>query len=74
LSQTTKVPRWTSGSKRRRLSEIAKIPRKDAGFRVPKVDWERTGRDVITMEWIDGVKMSDVDALRAAGHDLNKLA
>jgi ubiquinone biosynthesis protein len=26
------------------------------------------------MEWIDGVKMSDVEGLRAAGHDLNALA
>jgi len=41
---------------------------------VPKVDWERTGRDVVTMEWIDGIKMSNVAALREAGFDLNKLA
>jgi ubiquinone biosynthesis protein len=26
------------------------------------------------MEWIDGVKMSDVEGLKAAGHDLNALA
>ncbi|MGO4565272.1 2-polyprenylphenol 6-hydroxylase [Rhizobium sp. 2YAF20] len=73
LEQTTKVEmdlRLEAAA----LSEIAENTEKDAGFRVPKVDWERTGRDVITMEWIDGVKMSDVDALRAAGHDLNKLA
>ncbi|NNH28226.1 ubiquinone biosynthesis protein UbiB, partial [Rhizobium sp. SEMIA 4085] len=38
------------------LSEIAENTGQDPGFRVPKVDWERTGRDVITMEWIDGVK------------------
>ncbi|MET0748319.1 MAG: 2-polyprenylphenol 6-hydroxylase [Rhizobium sp.] len=56
------------------LSEIAENISKDEGFRVPKVDWERTGRDVITMEWIDGIKMSDVEALRASGHDLNKIA
>jgi len=56
------------------LSEIAENTKDDPGFRVPKVDWERTGRDVVTMEWIDGVKMSDVEALKAAGHDLNKLA
>ena len=56
------------------LSEIAENTRDDPGFRVPKVDWERTGRDVITMEWIDGVKMSNVEALQAAGHDLNALA
>jgi ubiquinone biosynthesis protein len=26
------------------------------------------------MEWVDGIKMTDIEALRAAGHDLNKLA
>ncbi len=56
------------------LSEIAENTKDDPGFRVPTVDWERTGRDVITMEWIDGVKMNDVEALRAAGHNLEKLA
>jgi ubiquinone biosynthesis protein len=40
---------------------------------VPWVDWERTGRDVVTMEWIDGVKMNDIEGLRAAGHDLKAL-
>ncbi|MDP9839359.1 ubiquinone biosynthesis protein [Neorhizobium huautlense] len=56
------------------LSEIGENTKDDPGFRVPNVDWERTGRDVITMEWIDGVKMSDVAALKAAGHDLDLLA
>lgn len=56
------------------LSEIAENTKDDPGFRVPKVDWERTGRDVVTMEWIDGIKMSDVEALKAAGHDLDRLA
>ncbi len=55
------------------LSEMADNVADDTGFRVPKVDWGLTGRDVLTMEWIDGIKMSDVAALRAAGHDLEKL-
>ncbi len=73
LEQTTKVEmdlRLEAAA----LSEIAENTKDDPGFRVPKVDWERTGRDVITMEWIDGIKMSDVEALRAAGHDLDRLA
>ncbi|WP_099865869.1 2-polyprenylphenol 6-hydroxylase [Pararhizobium haloflavum] len=56
------------------LSELGENTRDDPGFRVPEVDWERTGRDVLTMEWIDGIKMSHVDELRRAGHDLNHLA
>ena len=56
------------------LSELAENTREDPGFRVPVVDWLRTGRDVLTMEWIDGVKLSNIEALRASGHDLKKVA
>ncbi|KXG84455.1 2-polyprenylphenol 6-hydroxylase [Agrobacterium bohemicum] len=73
LEQTTKIEmdlRLEAAA----LSEIAENTQNDPGFRVPEVDWERTGRDVVTMEWIDGIKMSDVAALKAAGHDLNALA
>lgn len=56
------------------LSELGENTRDDPGFRVPWVDWERTGRDVVTLEWVDGVKMSNVEGLREAGHDLEKLA
>ncbi|OHV83785.1 2-polyprenylphenol 6-hydroxylase [Rhizobium sp. LCM 4573] len=73
LEQTTKVEmdlRLEAAA----LSEIAENTKNDPGFRVPTVDWERTGRDVVTMEWIDGIKMSNIDELRAAGHDLDRLA
>jgi ubiquinone biosynthesis protein len=56
------------------LSELAENTKDDPGFRVPAVDWERTGRDVLTLEWIDGIKMSDIEGLAAAGHDLKELA
>ncbi|MBN9249396.1 MAG: 2-polyprenylphenol 6-hydroxylase [Mesorhizobium sp. 61-13] len=56
------------------LSELGENIKEDPGFRVPAVDWERTGRDVLTMEWVDGIKMNDVAALDAAGHDLKAIA
>jgi ubiquinone biosynthesis protein len=56
------------------LSELAVNIKDDPGFRVPAVDWERTGRDVLTLDWIDGIKLSNVADLRAAGHDLEGLA
>jgi len=56
------------------ICEIQENTREDPGFRVPWVDWQRTGRDVLTIEWIDGIKMSDIEALRAAGHNLEQLA
>lgn len=56
------------------LSELAENTANDRGFRVPSVDWERTGRDVLTLEWVDGTKFSDINGLKAAGHDLKRLA
>ena len=41
------------------LSEMAEATAGDPGFRVPKVEWERTAREVLTLEWIDGIKLSD---------------
>lgn len=55
------------------LSEMAQNTKTDPGFRVPKVDWERTGRDVLTTEWIEGTPIADVEALRVQGFDLVKL-
>ncbi|MEO1092053.1 MAG: 2-polyprenylphenol 6-hydroxylase [Pseudomonadota bacterium] len=40
-----------------------------AGFRVPAVDWERTGRRVFTLDWVEGIASDERDALIAAGID-----
>jgi ubiquinone biosynthesis protein len=45
----------------------------DGAFRVPAVDWRRTAQRVLTLEWIDGIPISDRAALAAAGHDLEAL-
>jgi ubiquinone biosynthesis protein len=55
------------------LSEMAENTRDDADFRVPAVDWNRTAREVLTLEWIDGTPLNDHAALAAAGHDLPPL-
>ncbi len=40
---------------------------------VPKIYWEYTGRRVLTMEWINGTKMTNVEALREQGIDATYL-
>ena len=49
------------------LSEMAENIGGMKDFRVPSLYWEASGRRVLTMQWVDGIKASDVDALRAAG-------
>jgi ubiquinone biosynthesis protein len=56
------------------LSEMAENTKADPDFRVPAVDWDRTARNVLTLEWIDAVPLSDRARLEASGLDLKQLA
>jgi len=56
------------------LSEMAENTKADPGFRVPAVDWDRTSKDVLTLEWIDATPLSDRARLQAKGFDLPALA
>ena len=55
------------------ISEMADNIGADEGFRVPTVDWRRTAKRVLTLEWIDGTPISDTVTLRARGLDLEAL-
>ena len=55
------------------MSEMAENTRNDPDFRVPVVDWNMTGKDVLTLEWIDGTPLSDRAALVDKGFDLPRL-
>ncbi len=55
-------------------SELAEVMRGTEGYRVPGIDWDRTNGRVMTVDWIDGIKISEIQALRDAGHDLDALA
>jgi ubiquinone biosynthesis protein len=54
-------------------SELAENFAGDAAFHVPRVDWRRTGRRVLTTDRIAGIKVDDRTALIAAGHDIGAL-
>ncbi|WP_338241497.1 2-polyprenylphenol 6-hydroxylase [Aurantiacibacter hainanensis] len=55
-------------------SELTETMRGVDGYCIPEIDWDRTNGRVLTIEWIDGVKISKTDELREAGHDLPDLA
>jgi ubiquinone biosynthesis protein len=55
------------------LSEMAENTKADPDFRVPAVDWDRTSKDVLTLEWIEATPLSDRARLVAKGFDLPKL-
>ncbi|WP_188054625.1 2-polyprenylphenol 6-hydroxylase [Sphingosinithalassobacter sp. CS137] len=55
-------------------SELAEGMEAEPDFMVPAIDWQRTTGKVLTLEWIDGIKLSDRAMLIAAGHDTTALA
>ncbi|GAA4036984.1 2-polyprenylphenol 6-hydroxylase [Sphingomonas rosea] len=55
-------------------SELKENMVAEDGFYVPEIDWHRTARRVLTLEWLDGIKLSKRDDLIAAGHNPRDLA
>ena len=54
-------------------AEFAANTADDPGFRVPGVIWAASGRRVLTLEWVTGTNLGDIDALRARGANLERL-
>jgi len=52
---------------------LAENLRDDAGIYVPWVDLERSTSRMLVIEWIDGIRIDDVPALEAAGHNIADL-
>jgi ubiquinone biosynthesis protein len=50
-------------------AELAANFEGDPDFRVPNVDWQRTGQRVLTTERIEGIPIDEVEALVEAGLD-----
>jgi ubiquinone biosynthesis protein len=55
-------------------SEMSENITSESDFRLPAVNWELTGRDVLVTEWVEGTRLRDRDAIVEAGHDPKKIA
>jgi ubiquinone biosynthesis protein len=55
-------------------TELAEnIKKHPPGFRVPDVDWSLTSKRVLTTGWVDGIPLSDVEAIKKAGFDVDDI-
>jgi ubiquinone biosynthesis protein len=54
-------------------SELRDNFKDDPDFRVPRVDWQRTARQVLTLERVKGIRIDDRAALLAGGHDVREI-
>ena len=55
------------------MSEMGEHCVDDPDFRVPDIHWHLSSKTVMSMEWIDGIKLNDLEALKASGQDLRAL-
>ena len=55
-------------------AEMDEIAAQIEGFAVPAVDWDATSRRVMTLDWVDAIKLTDDAALTKAGIDRAALA
>jgi ubiquinone biosynthesis protein len=55
-------------------SEMTENITSESDFRLPAVNWEMTGRDVLVTEWVEGTRLWDREAIVAAGHDPQRIA
>ena len=49
------------------------VKQHDAGLRVPEIDWGLTSRRILTMQWVDGISLNDIDAIRASGFNADDI-
>lgn len=54
-------------------AELAENMEGESNYRLPDIEWELTSRKVLTLEWVDGIRLADKEKLEAAGHDLPAL-
>jgi ubiquinone biosynthesis protein len=52
---------------------LARDPEVAARVRIPAIHWETTGRRVLTMEFVEGVKINDRASLEARGIEIGEL-
>lgn len=54
-------------------ANLAQDPELFAQLRIPRIDWETTARRVLTMEFIEGDKINDREALEARGVEIENV-
>ena len=55
-------------------NEYAENTKNDAGFEVPKIYWDYTSENTMTLDWIDGVSIRETEELEKRSIDTKKIA
>ncbi len=55
-------------------NEYAENTKNDAGFKVPKIYWNFTSENVMTLDWVDGISIRETEELKKKNIDTKKIA
>ncbi len=55
-------------------NEYFENTKNDAGFKVPKIYWNYTSEEVLTLDWVDGVSIREKDILKEKNIDIENIA
>ncbi len=55
-------------------NEYSENTKNDAGFKVPKIYWNFTSENVMTLDWVDGISIRETEELLKRNIDTKKIA
>ncbi len=55
-------------------NEYYENTKNDAGFKVPKIYWNYTSEEVLTLDWVEGVSIREKDILKEKNIDIENIA
>jgi ubiquinone biosynthesis protein len=55
-------------------SEFSANTKGDALLCIPNIHWETSGRRVMTLDWVDGIPLGDLEALKKSKTDMKELS
>ena len=55
-------------------NEYAENTKNDAGFKIPKIYWNFTSENVMTLDWVDGISIRETDQLLKKNIDIKKMS
>ncbi len=55
-------------------NEYAENTKNDVGFKVPKIYWNYTSENVMTLDWVDGVSIRETQKLKEKNFNTKKIA
>ncbi len=55
-------------------NEYAENTKNDAGFKIPKIYWNFTSENVMTLDWVDGISIRETEELNKRKIDTKKIA